>query len=124
MEKMIACCGVECTKCLAFIATKENNDELRKKQAEEWSKQFDQTITPESINCDGCLSTGRHVSYCSMCEIKKCCIEKTIENCAFCDDYACEMLGNAFKFMCEVLEMGIDGVPEAQNNLEEIRKNR
>ena len=59
-----------------------------------------------------------------MCEIKKCCIEKKIENCAFCDDYACEMLENAFKFMCEVFEMGIDGVPEAQNNLEEIRKTR
>ena len=66
MEKMIACCGVECTKCLAFIATKENNDGLRKKQAEEWSKQFNQTITPESINCDGCLSTGRHVNYLRM----------------------------------------------------------
>ena len=89
---MIAYCGVECTKCMAFIATKENNDELRRKQAEEWSKKFNQTITPESINCDGCLSTGRHVSYCSMCDIKKCCIEKKIENCAFCDDYACEKL--------------------------------
>ena len=124
MEKMIAYCGVECTKCQAFIATKENNDELRKKQAEEWSKQLNQTITPESINCDGCLSTGRHVSYCSMCDIKKCCIEKKIENCAFCDDYACEMLENAFTFMCEVLEMGTDGIPEAQKNLDAIRKKR
>ena len=123
MKKMISCCGVECTTCRAFIATKENDDELRKKQAEEWSRQLNQTIPPESINCDGCLSEGRHVSYCSMCKIKECCVEKKIQNCAFCDDYICETLENAFKFMCEVLEMGINNVPEAKNNLDEIRRN-
>ena len=123
MQKMIAHCGVECTKCVAFIATRENNDELRKKKAEEWSRQLNQKVLPESINCDGCLSAGRHVSYCSMCKIKECCVERKVQNCAFCDNYICETLDNAFKFMCEVFEMGTNNVPEAKDNLEEIRKN-
>ena len=50
--------------------------------------------------------------------------KKRIENCAFCDDYACELLKNAFNFMCEVLEMGTNGIPEAKKNLDAIRKNR
>ncbi|NLI56885.1 DUF3795 domain-containing protein, partial [bacterium] len=28
MEKMIAYCGFDCTKCSAYIAKKENDDEL------------------------------------------------------------------------------------------------
>jgi hypothetical protein len=121
-KKMIAHCGVECTKCLAFIATKENDDELRKKQAEKWSRQLNQIIPSESINCDGCLSGGRHVSYCSMCKIKECCVKKKIQNCAFCDNYICEALENAFECTCEVFEICINNIPEAKNNLDEIRK--
>ena len=92
METMISYCGLECTKCPAFIARKEDNDELRKKTAAEWSKQFNAPVTPESINCDGCVSEGVHSGYCRMCEIRKCGIEKGINNCAFCDDYGCEKL--------------------------------
>ena len=113
MERIVAYCGIECSKCPAFIAKKENNDELRKKTAEEWSKQFNETITPESINCDGCISTGQHISYCNVCEIRKCGLEKKVENCAYCDDYICENLDKWFK-----------NVPDAKNRLDEIRKNK
>jgi hypothetical protein len=113
MEKMIAYCGIECSKCPALIAKKENNDELRKKTAEEWSKQFNAEMKPEDINCDGCLSTGVLVGYCNICEIRKCGIEKKVENCAYCNDYICEKLEKWFK-----------NVPDAKNRLEEIRKNK
>lgn len=114
MERMVAYCGLICTKCPAYIAKKENNDELRKKTAEEWSKQFNQEITPESVNCDGCLVTdGVLIQYCNICEIRKCGLEKKLENCAFCDDYVCEKLDKWFK-----------NVPESKATLDEIRKNR
>lgn len=113
MERMVAYCGLICTKCPAYIAKKENNDELRKKTAEEWSKQFNQKITPESINCDGCLAPdGVLIQYCNICEIRKCGLEKKVENCAFCDDYICEKLDKWFK-----------NVPESKATLDEIRKN-
>ncbi|MBA7644661.1 MAG: DUF3795 domain-containing protein [Candidatus Stahlbacteria bacterium] len=113
MDKMIAYCGLECSKCPALIAKKENNDELRKKTAEEWSKDFGETVTPESINCDGCLADGEHINYCNICEIRKCGIEKKVQNCAYCDDYICEKLEKWFK-----------NVPDAKTTLEEIRRNK
>lgn len=113
MDKMIAYCGLTCSKCPAFIAKKENNDELRKKTAEEWSKDFGETVTPESINCDGCITDGEHINYCNICEIRKCGIEKKIQNCAYCDDYICEKLEKWFK-----------NVPDAKTTLEEIRRNK
>jgi hypothetical protein len=124
MEKMTGYCGVECTKCVPFIAKKENNDELRKKYAEEQSKIFEMTILPESINCDGCLSEGEHLGYCSVCEIRTCCKEKKLENCAYCDDYVCKELEKVYAVMCEVFGKGVNNVAEAKITLDEIRRSR
>ena len=35
MDKMIAHCGLDCTKCDAYIATINNDDELRESVANE-----------------------------------------------------------------------------------------
>ncbi len=113
MDKMTAFCGIICTECPAFLATQKDDDDIREKTADMWSKQYSAEIKPEDINCDGCLSeSGEIFSYCRVCEIRKCGMEKGIENCAYCDDYACENL-----------EKFIDNVPEAKALLEEIRKN-
>lgn len=53
MDKLIACCGLDCNCCQARIAT-INNDDLRIKVAEEWSKLNGVLITKEMINCDDC----------------------------------------------------------------------
>jgi len=55
MNKMIAFCGLTCTECLAFIATRKDDDKERQKVAKVWSKEFNSDIKPEDINCDGCL---------------------------------------------------------------------
>ena len=113
MDEMIAFCGITCTECPAFLATQKDDDNERKKVAEMWSKQFNAKIDPEDINCDGCLSeSGRLVSYCRICEIRKCGKEKVVKNCAYCADYACEKLS---KFHKEA--------PDAKNTLEGIRGN-
>jgi hypothetical protein len=92
MVKMISRCGLLCTECPAFIATLENDDKKRAEVAELWSKQFKMEIKPEDVNCVGCLADGVHSSYCGMCEIRKCAVEKGIESCGLCDDYVCEKL--------------------------------
>jgi hypothetical protein len=113
MEKMIAFCGIECTACPAFIAYKEDNDELRKKTAGEWSKAFGVEIKPEHINCLGCLSvTGPHIGYCAECLIRKCGSEKKVQNCAYCEEYICDKLGDFFK-----------KATDAKKNLEKIKQN-
>jgi hypothetical protein len=112
METVIGFCGIDCGKCPAYIAKKENNDELRKKTAEEWSKMFGTQFTPEGVNCDGCAVQGQHIIYCEqLCDIRKCAVEKKVENCAVCADYGCEKL-----------EAFLKNVPEARKTLEDIRQ--
>ena len=36
MKKMIACCGVDCATCDAYVATLNNDDALRRTTAERW----------------------------------------------------------------------------------------
>jgi hypothetical protein len=121
MEKIIACCGLECTACAAYIATQENNETLRKETAELWGRQLDVEVDPKSIACDGCLSSGRHLDYCGLCGIRKCCMKKNIHNCAPCNQYMCETLRNGHQFLSEVLEMRPVDELEATKNLEALR---
>ena len=97
MEKMIAYCGLTCTECPAFLATQQDDDSQRAQVAEMWAKEFGTQYKPEDINCDGCLSEdGRHIGYWDTCEIRACALGKGVENCAHCDDYACEKLDALF----------------------------
>ena len=112
MEKIIAYCGLVCTDCPAYIATRNDDQEGLKKVAEQWSKEFNESLTPEDCLCDGCLtSTGRQISHCSECEIRACSIEKNVRNCAHCSDYSCQKLDKFFGF-----------APEAKTTLEGIRR--
>ena len=113
MNKMVAYCGIVCSQCPGFLATQKDDDAARKKVAEAWSKQFNMPVKPEDVNCDGCAADGeRIVGYANICKIRKCAREKQLENCAYCDEYACERLTKWF-----------GAVPQARTTLEEIRKN-
>jgi hypothetical protein len=112
MAEIIAYCGLYCDECPAYIATQKDDDEERKKIAENWSKEFGAEIAPEDINCDGCLSEeGRHIGFCAMCEVRKCGLEREVVNCAYCDEYGCEKLTKFWNM-----------APIAKKHLEEIRK--
>ena len=112
MEKMIAFCGNICTECPAFIVTMKNDDNERIKIAIQWQKLYNPNIKPGDINCDGCLSeSDRLFNYCKICEIRKCGQEKNVKNCAYCEEYVCEKLGNFHKM-----------ATDAKKNLEEIKK--
>ena len=92
---MIGSCGLNCLQCEAYLATQEDNDDMRAEVAKKWSVQYKSDIRPEHINCDGCLSKGRKFFFCQdICEVRKCCIEKEIAHCALCDMYLCDKLQN------------------------------
>jgi len=112
MGKMIAACGLDCAECPAYIAAMTNDDALRKKTAEEWSKSFSFDCKPEMVNCHGCLATdGVQVGHCAECEIRRCAVaDKKKQNCAACSDYGCAKV-SAFWKDC----------PEAKKNLDSLR---
>ncbi len=97
MDRIVAYCGIICSDCPTFKATKMDDDAERGRVAKLWTKQYGKEFKMEDINCDGCLTRGQRVfSYCNICEIRKCGRERNVENCAYCEDYACEKLSKFF----------------------------
>jgi len=108
MNKMIAYCGLDCDKCEARIATRNNDNALRQKVADLWSQLNDVEITPEMINCDGCKVDGLKTYYCGeLCQIRKCAMEKALESCGKCPSMN----------SCSHLEPVLSSDSEAVNNL-------
>jgi hypothetical protein len=113
MDKIIAYCGITCSECPAYQATRDNDQAKREKIAADWSKQFGHDIKPADINCFGCLDPKTMFGYCQMCEIRKCARGRGVVNCAHCADYSCAILT---KFHAQAVS--------AKTALEEIRKQR
>ncbi|MBP0969562.1 MAG: DUF3795 domain-containing protein [Oscillospiraceae bacterium] len=85
MRDLIAYCGLDCEACNARIATLNNDDELRAETAKLWSELNGAEITPKMINCEGCRVGEIKYPFCSsMCEIRKCAMEKQFETCGSC----------------------------------------
>jgi hypothetical protein len=113
MQEMIAYCGLVCTGCPAFIATQKDDNAERQKVIEKWSSE-EYPMTIEDINCDGCLAVDKRlIKFCHECEVRVCGSEKKVENCAHCDDFACDKLEKLW---------GMISSKEAKGRLEEIRK--
>lgn len=109
MKDLNSYCGLDCEKCDAYIATIKNDDELRKKTAELWSKYNGVEINPSDINCLGCKQDGIKTPFCAyMCEIRKCAIESKFPHCG-----QCTKLKD-----CSKIKMIIDNNPKALANLE------
>ena len=81
-NNMIAFCGLNCAKCDAFIATKNNDNALREKTAKLWSELNQIEILPEQINCEGCRCDGKKTVFCDkLCQIRQCAMKKGFETC-------------------------------------------
>jgi hypothetical protein len=114
MEKMIAYCGINCAVCPEYLATKKDDDNMRKEVQNVWKNEYNVDLKLEDINCDGCKQNGRLSKYCQTCEIKKCAEGKNFENCAYCEDYACDDLNNLFAMLSSEFS--------GKNRLDGIRK--
>lgn len=111
MEKLISCCGLNCKTCDAYIATVNNDDELRKTTAEKWRVAFNAPgLVYTMINCTGCREDGPKFSHCGECEIRNCVKTKGFETCGDCNLMdTCTIVAGIHKY-----------VPEAITNLREL----
>ena len=74
----IAYCGLDCSKCIGFLATQTGGKNELDKVAQIWSAQFNSDIKAEHVVCDGCKASGRKSYHCEkMCEIRARCVGKT-----------------------------------------------
>ena len=117
MDKIIALCGLLCDECKAYIATQKDDDKMRQSVVEAWSTE-EETLKLEDIDCDGCTVGKRLHTFCLVCDVRKCGLEKEIENCAHCKAYTCEKLETLWNSFRTV------SGEEAKANLEKIRNSR
>ena len=86
MKNLIAYCGLDCESCDAYQATLHNDNALRKKTAELWSRLNNTVITPEMINCTGCRTKGIKTFFCNhLCKVRQCAQRKGVETCGQCE---------------------------------------
>ena len=106
MEKLIACCGLNCAACEARTATLTNDNDLRAKVAAKWKIEYNvPDMTPEMINCTGCREDGAKIGHCAECHIRNCVISKGFQTCAECDKLEnCPIVGGLHQFVPEALE--------------------
>lgn len=108
MKTMIACCGLNCEKCDAYLATLHDDQALREKTAKLWSELNHVTILPEQIACEGCRADGKKTVYCDkLCEIRQCALKKGFGTCGACPEMDA----------CPTLATVISNNPDAHANL-------
>jgi hypothetical protein len=110
-SEMTAYCGLHCSECRAFKATKTNDLERKKEIAKQWSEGLEAQFKPEDINCNGCISSTISGWCRKICKIRPCAETKKVKTCAHCDSYECAKLK---EFLSKE--------PIARKNLEEIRR--
>lgn len=95
MKELTAFCGLDCETCDARIATLTDDDALRERTAELWTKLNGVPITAGMINCVGCRAEGVKTPFCeSLCPIRQCALEKGCATCGDCPELdSCPKVG-------------------------------
>jgi hypothetical protein len=104
MAQLIARCGLDCAACEAYQATQAGDLAWKQRIAAEWRERYhNPSFDTVSVTCNGCTSaSGPWCSHCSACDIRACCQERGLANCAACPDYACAKLERFFGFVPQV----------------------
>jgi hypothetical protein len=113
-EKIVACCGLDCSKCRAYLATRKGDDVSAAEIAKFWSNPEEGNYKPEDIWCNGCHSDRLH-AFCAKCPVRACVKDKEFRNCSGCGDYPCGKLGSLWGSWIEASPV------EAKANLDIMR---
>jgi hypothetical protein len=85
----LAYCGYDCSTCILYKATQENDLKVKEEVAKGWLKHYGVAVKPEDVACDGCRSKTGRLSYpCDVvCDVRKCGVARGITSCAVCPDF-------------------------------------
>jgi len=97
MEQIISKCGYRCDSCPAY-ETNLKSDADKQRISEAWAKYCGFQVPPEVIkSCSGCMAGGGDET----CTVRSCAIEKNLDNCAHCEQFACDKLKPKINFVQE-----------------------
>ena len=90
----IGCCGDACEICPRYTATQSGVEKQLREIAALWKivGWWGDKESPKELTCHGCAS----LSHCDL-GVRDCVLEKNIENCGECLEYACARLLNICK---------------------------
>ena len=86
-------CGHDCARCITYIASLRNDDNLRRQSQSFYKGQFGLDISLEKINCEGGRSQNVF-ELCKGCPFVKCCKERSVDFCSKCLEYPCKELSD------------------------------
>ncbi len=113
-NRIVASCGISCTNCPAYLATRSNDMEKLQEISERWSNEG-QTYDASDIICDGCFSDRLH-TYCNECEVRACANQSGYRVCSLCPLYPCDRLKDVWNSITQV------SIEEMKFNLEEEKR--
>ena len=83
----LAPCGLYCGVCGVMMAHRDNNSKFKERLSTVYG------VSPEDINCGGCKSE-KPWTFCKVCAIRDCTVERGYEGCHQCDDFPCDHIEN------------------------------
>jgi len=86
-------CGHDCARCITYMATLRNDDNLRRQSQSFYKEQFGLDIPFEKINCEGGRSQNVF-ELCKGCPFVKCCKERSVDSCSKCPEYPCKEISD------------------------------
>lgn len=89
MEEILSFCGYRCDLCPAYCANLRS-DEDSKRVSNDWIKYYDHRAEPGEVECKGCRGGVRDGN--PDCKVRPCAIQKGVNTCAECDEFACEKI--------------------------------
>lgn len=102
MEIVISACGLICSKCDAFIATRLNDAQKLEQVAADWRERYrNPEIQAGNIRCTGCMTeSAPKCGHCeSGCGVRRCALAKGVSLCGECPEYPCPALDELHNFM-------------------------
>lgn len=103
MGEFISFCGLSCSTCPIYVATRTTDPAEQERIRAEVAKTLEDAYgiyfeASDISDCDGCRTAGGKLfSACDDCKIRRCAKERIIENCAHCTEYPCKNLEAFFQ---------------------------
>lgn len=115
MEPILTRCGYRCDLCLAYAPNVDKHPENRQLLSDGWFRYFGFRLAPETIRCDGCMAEDPDLID-TACPVRPCVIERGLDNCAKCEDFVCDRLGQRLVDYDEVVQRVGAPIPEADRD--------